>query len=93
MDLGPKTRLIPSRFCVLHGDIDEKNALRNWDIQGKIEEHSPWILLKRFRNNSKLSEQCHSTAAWKITKKTSFFDLFLHSSRVNWGVGGKDGFR
>ena len=93
VDLGANVRLYPSRFCLLHGDVNKKNAIRNFEIQGKTKELGPWILLKRFRNNVKLSDACHSTAAWKITRKKFFSDIFLHPSRCDWGDVTHLGFR
>ena len=93
VDLGPNVRLYPSRFCLLHGDVNEKNAIRNFEIQGRTKDFGPWILLRRLKNNIKLSDACHSTAAWKITRKKSFTDYFLHPSRCDWGDVTHLGFR
>ena len=93
VDLGYGRRLVPSRFCVLHGDVEDKNALRNFVIQGRSSEKEPWVQLKKFRNNKKLQENCHSTASWGLKRKTSFMDNLLHCSRRDWGTVDQIGFR
>lgn len=93
VDLGPNRRLIPSKFCILHGDVHGLNALRNWEMQGKNNETDPWVVLKKFKKNLKLHEDVHSTAAWGLTGKKGVLDVILHSNRCNWGGGSKLGFR
>ena len=84
---------MPTRFCVLHGDTEQQNAIRNFSIQGRVRESEPWVQLKNFKNNKKLLDECHSTASWGIKRKKSFFDNILHCSRCDWGSVDHVGFR
>ena len=93
IDLGSNRRLVPTRFCVLHGDTENQNAVRNFSIQGRVRESEPWVQLKNFKNNKKLLDECHSTASWGIKRKKSFFDNILHCSRCDWGSVDHVGFR
>ena len=44
------------RYCVLHGDIYNQNALRHWDIMGKVDSDAdPWVVLKHHTDNDKLA--------------------------------------
>jgi hypothetical protein len=93
IDLGSRRRLVPSRFCILHGDTEQRNAVRNFAIQGRVSESDPWVQLKKFRNNKKLPDDCHSTASWGIKRKKSFIDNIIHSQRCDWGSVDQIGFR
>ena len=93
IDIGTNRRLVPTRFCVLHGDTEQQNAIRNFSIQGRVRESEPWVQLKNFKNNKKLLDECHSTASWGIKRKKSFFDNILHCSRCDWGSVDHVGFR
>ena len=50
---------IMTRYCLLHGDIYNQNALRHWDIMGKLDSDAdPWVILKHHTDNDKLAGDC-----------------------------------
>lgn len=94
VDFGKNRKLLPDRYCVLHGDVKGENALRNWEIQAKIGDGDEWVVLRAYRKNTKMKVACHSAASWKLQARSSnLFKALLHPSRKSWGAGRKTGFR
>jgi len=94
VDFGENRKLLPDRYCLLHGAVDGKNAIRNWEIQAKIGDGDEWAVLRAYQRNKKLKVGCHSTASWKLKSRSSNpFKAMLHPYRKHWGAGRKTGFR
>jgi hypothetical protein len=66
VDFGKNRKLLPDRYCVLHGDVKGGNALRHWEIQAKIGAGDEWLVLRAYRKNKKMKVACHSAASWKL---------------------------
>jgi hypothetical protein len=51
IDLGEGRLLLPTRYC-LRGFRNLKSILKSWELQGKKEEQSPWISVRRHHDDS-----------------------------------------
>lgn len=75
VDLGEERLLVPTHYC-LRGFQNCKAILRSWDLQGKKEEHSSWISIRRHHNDSTIvTFDPYPIGSWTIK---DIFDSFRY---------------
>ena len=79
VDFGPERKLRPSYYCLKHGASGIGNAVRNWTLEGKVEEESPWVELRKHVNDTTMREEPQSVAGYELSSEVcrgNFFRIF-----------------
>jgi len=79
VDFGPERKLRPSYYCLKHGASGIGNAVRNWTLEGKVEEESPWVELRKHVNDQTMREEPQSVAGYELSSdvcRSNFFRIF-----------------
>lgn len=92
VDFGPERKLRPSYYCLKHGASGIGNAIRNWTLEAKVEEDSPWIEIRKHVNDVTMREEPQSVAGYELTSdacKNNFFRIF-RITQTGKNSGGND---
>lgn len=92
VDFGPERSLRPSYYCLKHGASGIGNAVRNWTLEGKVDEESPWVELRRHTNDTTMREEPQSVAGYELSAETcrnNFFRIF-RITQTGKNSGGND---
>jgi len=79
VDFGPERKLRPSFYCLKHGASGIGNSIRNWTLEGKVEEESPWVELRKHVNDTTMREEPQSVAGYELSSevcRNNFFRIF-----------------
>jgi hypothetical protein len=94
IDLGPHRRFIPNTYSIRHGSQGVGNAMRNWDFEGKMEETSEWVLLKRHTDDQTMTDGRGATASWALEVQQAAIDStgyrFFRIKQTGKNSGGND---
>jgi hypothetical protein len=76
IDLGEGRLLLPTRYC-LRGFRNLKSILKSWELQGKKEEQSSWISVRRHHDDSTIvTSQPYPIGSWTINGVPDCFRYF-----------------
>ena len=92
VDFGPERKLRPSYYCLKHGASGIGNAVRNWTLEGKVEEESPWVELRKHVNDQTMREEPQSVAGYELSSdvcRSNFFRIF-RLTQYGKNSGGND---
>ena len=92
VDFGPERSLRPSYYCLKHGASGIGNAIRNWTLEGKVDEDSPWVELRRHTNDTTMREEPQSVAGYELSAescRSNFFRIF-RITQSGKNSGGND---
>jgi len=67
-------QLIPSKYTLRNTRDDnlDEYVLRNWILQGKVDDDAPWIDIRVHEDDDSLSSEKYSTASWDLDSSTAF---------------------
>ncbi len=79
VDFGPERSLRPSYYCLKHGASGIGNSVRNWILEGKVDENSPWVELRKHVNDTTMREEPQSVAGYELVGdvcRNNFYRIF-----------------
>ena len=85
VDLGKGRSLVVDHYCLRSDNISLK--LRNWELQGSPDGQT-WQTLRAHQNDTSLSLQPMSTAAWPVDARAQAFRHF-RIQQMNVNSSGK----
>lgn len=92
VDFGPERQLRPSYYCLKHGASGLGNAIRNWVLEGKVSEDSPWVELRNHKNDTTMREEPGQVAGFELSSevcRSKFFRIF-RITQTGKNSGGND---
>jgi hypothetical protein len=92
IDFGPERSLRPSYYCLKHGASGIGNAIRNWTLEAKTDEYSPYVTLRTHSNDTTMREEPQSKAAYELNNeicKSNFYRIF-RLTQTGKNSGGND---
>ena len=92
VDFGPERALRPSYYALKHGASGIGNAVRNWVLEARVDEFSPWVTLRTHENDTSMREEPQSVAGYELSNdksRSGFFRVF-RLKQIGKNSGGND---